>query len=72
MITIIIYLKKRRAKQKHLLPYRITNNKLKIIFLLIIKFKISNKFKEIDIKSLIYYFYEDMVNIKILVEKESR
>ena len=36
MITVSIFLIKQRAKQKYLLPYDITNNKLKEIFVSII------------------------------------
>ena len=29
-------------------------------------FKMSNKFKEIDVKNRIYYFFDDIINIKNL------
>ena len=37
-----------RVKQKHLLPFQLTNNKL----------------EDIDIKNRTYHFFKDMINIK--------
>ena len=58
-VSISFYLIKFRANQKHLLPFRFTNNKLKNY-----KSKMSNKVKDIDIKNQTYYFSNDIVNIK--------
>ena len=60
MITVSIYyyLLKYQAKQKHLLPFHITNGELAI------KIKMNNKIKDVDIKSCIYYFFSVIINIK--------
>ena len=47
-VSIYCYLIEYRAKQKHLLPFQLTNNKL----------------KDIDIKNRAYHFFKDMINIK--------
>ena len=54
-ITISIYccLIKHKAKQKHLLPLYVTNNKLKEICI--------NELKEIDIKSRTCYYFDDIM-----------
>ena len=47
-VSIYCYLIEYRVKQKHLLPFQLTNNKL----------------KDIDIKNRAYHFFKDMINIK--------
>ena len=32
----------------------------------------NKTFKEIDTKNHIYYFYDDMINLKILIQTKSR
>ena len=51
--------KKYRSKQEHLIPFYDTSNKTQII-------EINSKFKDIGIKTGIYYFFDDMINIKNL------
>ena len=47
-VSIYCYLIEYQVKQKHLLPFQLTNNKL----------------KDIDIKNRAYHFFKDMINIK--------
>ena len=58
MITVSTYdyLLKYQVKQKHLLPFHITNDELAI------KIKMNNNIKDEDIKS--YYFFSVIINIK--------
>ena len=49
-ISIYCYLRKHRAKQKHLLQYYTTNGKLTI------QIKMSNKLKDIDMENHTYFF----------------
>ena len=60
MITVSTYdyLLKYQVKQKHLLPFHITNDELAI------KIKMNNNIKDEDIKSCIYYFFSVIINIK--------
>ena len=66
LIAVSIYccLIKYETKQKDLLPFQFTNNKLKWIIYQKYKSKLNNRVKDIDIKSPTYYFFNDMVNIK--------
>ena len=63
-VSVYCYLIKYRAKQKHLLPFKFTNNKLKEIMYQKYKSKMSNKVKDIHLKNRTYYFCNDMINIK--------
>ena len=63
-VSVYCYLIKYRAKQKHSLPFKFTNNKLKEIVYQKYKSKMSNKVKDIDLKNRTYYFCNDMINIK--------
>ena len=60
MITVSTYdyLLIYQVKQKHLLPFHITNDELTI------KIKMNNNIKDEDIKSCIYYFFSVILNIK--------
>ena len=58
-VSTCCYLIKYQAKQKILLPFHVTNNKLKN------KKKMSNKVNDISIKNHTYYFFDDIINIKI-------
>ena len=58
-VSCCFYYTKHRSKQKHLVPFHDTNNKLKGI-------DINNKFKDTDIKNRLYYFSDAMINIKNL------
>ena len=58
---------KYRAKQKHLLTFHFTNNRLKETIYSKYKSKTSNKVKDIDIKNQTYYFFNDIINIKFFV-----
>ena len=66
LIAVSIYwrLIKYRAKQKHLLPFHFTNNKLKEIIYQKYKSKMSNKVTDIDTKNRTCYFFNDIINIK--------
>ena len=63
-VTIYCYLVKYRRKQNHLLPFHFKNSKLKEIIYQ--KWVIKDIYiKDIDIKNRIYYFFDDIVNVKI-------
>ena len=64
VVTIYYYLIKYRAKQKHLLPFHVTNNKLKKFLYGQCKLKMINKFKNLGIKNHKYYFFDDIINVK--------
>ena len=79
MISVSIYcfLIKFQAKQKHLLPFRDTNNELKKFYVdnILLKkwikrsktekwIKSKNKLKEIDIKSHTCYSFDDIIKIQ--------
>ena len=61
-VSIYCYLIKYPAKQKHLLPFHDT--KLKTNQYSLYKLKMSNKVKDINIKNLTYYFFNDMIDIE--------
>ena len=64
-VSIFCFLIKNKTKQKHLLPFQFTNNKLKeIIYQKIYKSKMSNKVKDMGIKNRTYYFFNDIIYIK--------
>ena len=64
-VSIYRYLIKYQANQKHLLPFQFTNNKLKEIIYQNYEPKMSNKVKDKIIKNRTYYFFDDIINIKI-------
>ena len=64
-VSIYRYLIKYQANQKHLLPFQFTNSKLKEIIYQNYEPKMSNKVKDIIIKNRTYYFFDDIINIKI-------
>ena len=49
-------------KQKCLSPFHVVNNKLTIWI------KMSNKIKDKDIKNHAYYFFNDIINIKNMIQ----
>ena len=57
VVIIYCYLIKYRAIQKYLLPLQVTNKNQTN----------SNKVKDIDMKNHIYYFFDDIIYIKILI-----
>ena len=61
-VSIYYYLIKYRVKQKHLLPFHVTNNKLTM------KIKISNKFKAIDIKNTHTTYLMMLLMQKVLIQ----
>ena len=67
LIAVSIHCKliKHRAKQKFLLPFHNTNNEFKQALYLPYKSKRSNKVKDISIKNHAYYFFDDIISIKI-------
>ena len=68
VVSIFCYLIKHQAKRKNLLSFHVKNNELKeIMKLCIIKYKskMSNKFKDIRIKNHTYYFFDDIINVKV-------
>ena len=50
-VSIYCYLIKYKAKEKHLLPFYVKNNKSKELLYCQCKLKISNKFEDVDIKT---------------------
>ena len=64
VVTIYCYLIKYRAKRKHLLSFHNTNDKLKKFCINKCIMKMSNKVKDIHIKSCTYYFFNCIINIK--------
>ena len=63
-ISIYCYLIKYRAKQKHFLPFDITNNELKEIMYQQYKSKMSEKVKDISTKSHAYCFFDYITNTR--------
>ena len=63
-VTIYCYLIKYRAKRKYLLSFHNTNDKLKKFYINKCIMKMSNKVKDIHIKSCTYYFFNCIINIK--------
>ena len=67
-VSIFRYLIKYQAKQKNLLSFPVKNNELKEIMKLCItkyKSKMSNKFKDEKIKNHTYYFFDNIINVKV-------
>ena len=60
-VSTYCYLIKHRAKQKYLLPYHNTNNKLKKFYInkCIINMESNDKLKEINIKNRTCYYFDD-------------
>ena len=54
-VSIYCHLIKHKTKEKHLLPFYITNNELKKFCINNIKMKSKDKLKEIDTKNPMYY-----------------
>ena len=72
LVTVSIYLIKNIDQNKNLYWHIMSQIKIKRNFILIISFKMGNRFKEIDIKNHTYYFLNDMINIKNLDLKKIR
>ena len=75
-VSIYCDLIKYWVKQKHLLPFHVKNNNLREVMykqckskinVLRMQIKISNKCKDISVKNHTYYFFDDIINIKIFV-----
>ena len=67
-VSIYSYLIKYHSKQKLLLPFHFINKRLKEILYEKYKSEMSNKVKDIYIKNRTYYFFNDIINIKIFIQ----
>ena len=60
-VSIYCYVTKYRTKQKHVLPYHITNHQVNKC---IIKVESNDKLKEVDIKNRTLYYFNDIIKIE--------
>ena len=78
-VSTYCYPIKYKAKQKHLLPYYVTHEKLKEIFFnkCIINLESNDELKEIDKKTCGCYYFDDIIKLKgfnldnILIDEKS-
>ena len=60
-VSIYCYVTKYWAKQKHVLPYHITNYQVNKC---IIKVESNDKLKEVDVKNRTLYYFDDIIKIE--------
>ena len=63
-VSIYCHLIKHKAKERHLLPFYITNNELKKFCINNIKMKSKDKLKEIDTKNPMYYWFDYIMRVR--------